>query len=393
MSWIEDFISYTSAGTSPRIFTKWAAIAAVAGALERRVWVRTKKSNLYPNLYIILVGPPGVGKTELTKDVFKLWSGLDGHFIAASNVTAAGIIDELREAKRVNLKTGDEYNSLKICSNELSVLLPTYDTTMMGKLTDIYDGHPYSEKRRGGEGKNTFSIAHPQIMLLAATTPGQMTSTIPEGAWDQGFMSRTLLVFSSEIRRQSLFADDAQDGEQWDKLMEGFKHLGEIEGKFIFTAEAAARIDEWQLGGGSPAPTHPKLYHYLTRRTAHVLKLMMVSCADRMEGMIITEEDFDRALSWLLEAEQAMPEIFRSMTPSGDGTVIADIWHAVFIYNKTKKQGLPRATLYALLQNKVPAYKIESIIGAMVEADQIKKIVTVGSGISYIPGSAAANQY
>ena len=61
-SWIESFLEYTEILPSPPLLRRWAAISYVAAALERKVWVRTMGSDLYPNLYTFLVGPPGVGK-------------------------------------------------------------------------------------------------------------------------------------------------------------------------------------------------------------------------------------------------------------------------------------------------------------------------------------------
>lgn len=63
-NWIEGFMEYTDHLPSPELFRKWSAIAAVAAALERRCWVHTMGSNLYPSMYIVLVAPPGGGEVD-----------------------------------------------------------------------------------------------------------------------------------------------------------------------------------------------------------------------------------------------------------------------------------------------------------------------------------------
>ena len=60
--WISDFMEYTQGSPTPEIFRLWSAITAVSGALERRVWIETAQSKLYPNLFTLLVAPPGIGK-------------------------------------------------------------------------------------------------------------------------------------------------------------------------------------------------------------------------------------------------------------------------------------------------------------------------------------------
>src|SRR5580704_9488473 len=63
-SWIDAFQEYTGSflETAP-IFRKWIAISTIAAVLERKVWIDTG-SNLYPNLYIFIIGPSGIGKTR-----------------------------------------------------------------------------------------------------------------------------------------------------------------------------------------------------------------------------------------------------------------------------------------------------------------------------------------
>lgn len=392
VSWIDSFVEYTEGTSSPSLFCKWAAIATIAGALERRVWTYTMGSNLYPNMYIILCGPPGVGKTELTKIVWQLWHGIPNHYTAANSLSSAALVDELREASRNIVQPGMpmmSFNSLKISSNELGVLLPSYESDFMNKLTDIYDGHPYGERRRGGEGKHTFQLERPQINMVAACTPGYMTGTIPEGAWDQGFMSRCVLIFSGEKRKTSLFARKDRNKTLFNNLREDLMTMGSdaLCGELKFTPEAAELIDAFNLSGGEPAPTHPKLVGYNARRVAHMLKLMQVSCIDRGEDFVIEEIDFQNALDWLMEAEFFMPEIFKAMSSGGDGRVIEDTWHFLFSIYIKNKQPIPKHKLWAFLQDRTPSYNIANIEKTMVSSGLLKAQVVKDVGTCYIPAA------
>lgn len=376
-SWVEAFYTYTELLPSPVLFRKWAGIAAVAGALERKVWVRAYNSNLYPNLYTILVGPPGVGKTVLTSQVQKFWGELDEHHLASSSVTKASLIDDLRDAQRTVLRPGENppvvsFNSLLIASNELGVLIPGYENDFMNTLTDIYDGHPYSERRRSKE--INFKLDHPQLNLLAATTPSYLNALMPQGAWDQGFISRTILIYSGDNTKRSLFGETTEDF-KLEKLMHAdLDRISQLYGKMNFTEEAAHAIEHWHLEGGPPTPDHPKLTHYLTRRTAHLLKLCMVASASRRDDLLITIDDYQEALGWLLEAESYMPDIFKSMSSGGDGEVIRECWHFVYqIYVKDPKP-IPLHRVVAFLQERTPAHNVDKLIKVMFDGRVLEKI-------------------
>lgn len=381
--WVETFYRHTDYITSPPIFRKWGAIACIAGALEKKVWVHSQGANLFPNLYTILVGPPGVGKSAITSRIQSLWSELPEHHLSPSNTTKAGLIDGLSEAKRVVMRPREtpaiiEFHSLKILSNELGVLLPAYEGEFMSTLTDIYDGTPYEERRRSNKAGPT-KIENPQFNLLAATTPAHLNDFLPPGAFDQGFLSRCFLIYSGEVILRPLFETAAVDAEEWKKLVLDLKHIARMFGEMRFSPAAAQAITSWHMGGRLPAPSHPKLHNYNTRRTLHLLKLCAVSSASCSDSMVIELDHYQTALDWLLEAEDYMPDIFKSMNSGGDAKAIEECWYFCFQLQVRSGKPVPEAKLYQFLQERVPAHSVERVISVMVRAgvlveEQVNKI-------------------
>ena len=47
----------------PYKFATWSAISAVAGALGRKCWFSMPNYDVRPNLFVILIGPPGTNKS------------------------------------------------------------------------------------------------------------------------------------------------------------------------------------------------------------------------------------------------------------------------------------------------------------------------------------------
>lgn len=368
--WIAAFEEYTSMLATPPIFRRWAGISLAAAAMERKTWIETSVGILYPNLYIFLVGPPAVGKTVLTSLIWRMMKQLKDHKVAASSVTRATIIEELAEAQRFKSVPNEgaiEYNSLYVVSNELGVLLPEYGMEFMSKLTDIYDCHPYSERRRNT--KHNADIKRPQINLIAATQPGYLSTILPEVAWEQGFLSRTILVYSGEVVRSSLFSRTAADVALWEKLITDLKAIGNMWGEFRFTPEAAKLIDAFYMTEHKrTAPMHPKLQNYNTRRPAHILKLMQVASATTREDFVIDVDHYHQALDWLIEAESSSPEIFKAMSTGGDNSIMKDAWYYIYKANVETGKAVPEDRLVAYLGQRVPAEKIRWIIDVMKNA-------------------------
>lgn len=385
-----DQFCQTFDGIAPELFIKWGAIISVAGALERKVWVHTKRSNLYPNIYAILVAPPGVGKTELTWRVQQMWAKLETHNVAHTSVTKASLVDLLAEKER---KITDftkkppiyTFYSLLISSDELGVLLPSYDMEFMNTLTHLYDGKTYSESRRVSKIK--YELERTNLNLFAACTPAYLKEMLPAGAWDQGFLSRVILIYADQMAPRSLFDVEEVDEAAERRLRKQLKNISELYGKYTFTREAAEFVDYWHMNGNKPAPTHPRLANYNTRRTAHLLKLSMISAAAASDELLITRPHVDRALSWLIEAEFFMPDIFKSMASGGDSQILEETYYHVYtLYMKENKRPIAEHRIVLFLQERTPAFNIVKILETLVSAKMLEETIERGIGKAYRPG-------
>ena len=94
---VDLFLDYTEQISSPPIFRLWAAIAGVAGALERRVWVKALPQCTYANLYVLLVAAPGIGKGVID-EITRIWRKVPRLHLAPDSVTSASLLDSLMEA-------------------------------------------------------------------------------------------------------------------------------------------------------------------------------------------------------------------------------------------------------------------------------------------------------
>ena len=359
--------------------------------MERKVWSRTKGSNLYPNLYTILVAPPGVGKSNILSLTEHILRAVDGIFVAPSSLTTASLIDTIVIAKRQLLTPGHttpvvEFNSLQTVASELGVFLPAWDPAFMNTLTKLYDGEHYEERRRTGK-VNHLVVEHPLLSIIGGTTPSYLASFIPEGAWEQGFTSRTIFVYSKEIVKTDIWGDDA-DEERIRQigmdLVHDLKSIFEVFGRAEWSNDCMDAITAWYKDDLKPVPEHTRLQHYNTRRLSHCLKLCMVASMARSNDRFVTLGDFFTARRWLLEAEKHVEDIFDVGARGIDGNHIED---AIFFIKKLyikDRRPVSQQLIYGYLRNRMPVNNVARAIEIMVMSGDIVKVLVNGLAC-YVP--------
>lgn len=386
------FLEATEGANSPLTFRLWSAISLIAGALERRVWLKNGDNIAFPNLYILLVAPPGVGKS-IVDEVREIWeqatepSGRPAFHVAPESMTKAALIDSIKESEKTFLTPKGapyKYHYLSIAAEEFSVLLSSYDTETVAILNRLW-GHPetFSEKRRFGPNKDIL-FEKPQLNLLGGVQPAYLASLLPEDTWSSGFGRRVLMVYSVDTPHRSLFYEAPNTSERKKSLMGELSQLSRLYGPCMWTEGAMQEIDEWYMSGppnlgGNPVPAHTNLQSYNHSRGVTALKLIIIASVARSREMVIRKDDVDRALSWMIEAETAMPDIFRAMMGKSDKDLIGEIHLFITqkaVQNKTGK--VDGGTLRRFILERAPHEKIPTLIAAAEGAGIIARVGGTG---------------
>lgn len=392
--WLDSFLESTEDAASPKIFRLWAGITAISAAAERRVWTTALQGDVWPNLYVLLVAPPAVGKGQAITPVEHIWHKAKGQItgrikVAPHSMTKASMIDELAKAQRtipLNKFAGTEglsvdilqYASLTISAEELGVLVFKHDLEFLSTLTALYNDRPsYSETRR----TNSLSIEvfNPQVTLLAGTQPAFLANLLPEEAWGMGTMSRIIMIYAGTPIKKGFFpvADNVVSLRQRalrSSLELDMGQILDLYGRFTWEDAAAREFESWLEADMPPAPVHSKLIHYNGRRRRHIAKLAMVASLSRGNDLQVTLSDFNRAKDWLLDAEIVMPDVFREMTGKSDGQLIKELNFFMFaMWVRSGRKPLPTAMLYNFLQSRTTADRIERIIQTAERANIIAR--------------------
>lgn len=388
-NWIDGFIEYCSSLYAPLPFRKWAAISVISSAMERRLWVWTRGRNMYPNLYVFLVGPPGVGKGLVLDEVNRLLTAITGQntpadlHVAPTSVTTSSLIDVLSESKRKILRPTEvppyvEFHSLQIVVPEFSDFAPMYDPRFMSALQSFYDCSDtsvFGERRRTKD--SNIKITNPQLGLIAGTTPSYLNTFMPDGAWDQGFISRTIMVYSGEEIVPSLFGEAKGRESLGLELKADLKTIFSLYGKLQWTEEARATIQKWLDDKQPPRPDHRRLMHYNSRRTGHLIKLCMVASVATSNALIIELEHVKMALDWLTTAENVMPDIFKSASSIGDGAAVEDCWFFMYKEYAKNHEPIPEHRLIEFLRERMPSYSVLQAMEVMKKS-MLVEVVDAG---------------
>lgn len=261
-----------------------------------------------------------------------------------------------------------EYNTMMIAADELGTFVHKYDDEMIAVLSAFYDPDPYGQNRRGKDIK--IKIKKPQLNILCGSTPSNLMKFMPEGAWDQGFTSRTIMVFSDERIIQDDFANSDR-GLSVD-LVHDLKYINSLTGEYGVTEDYRTLVNLWRSNGEQPAPSHPKLLHYNTRRRAHFYKLSLIAAVDRSNTLLLTREDFNTAMNWLTEAELYMPEIFKAGATGADAQAMEEIKHFVLVGGADR--GVPEHRLVNFARERVPAHSVMRVLEVMERSGMIKAV-------------------
>lgn len=379
--WIEEYLDLSEGLPAPRSFRLWSAISTISCTLERRVWTATDIDRLYPNQYIILGGGPASGKTVMVSFAKTILSELaampGGIYLGPDNPNKSSFVDELEKSAKISINGlgFPMYSAMAVLCMELGILLSRHDKDFMADLTHFYDNPPvYTSPRRVSKSAH---VEAPTVNILAGATPDALDDVIPEVAWDQGFTSRFMFIYGTKPKsyRDMFSKRKPYATEGLKKSLKEFFH--DLHGEFLWEEPAQVAIRHWfNEESLSPVPSYGRLKYYNGRRNEHVMKLSMVAAVSAGRGTVVTTEDFRRAQSWLFEAEETMPDLFRSMSQKSDKQLLADAHHFLYtLYSKPKREDripLKENVIWKFFEDKVPHDRIEGLVNALAKTGRMR---------------------
>ena len=254
-------------------FSIWSAAWAVASVLARDAWIKWHPKPLWPNLYVLLLAPPGICKKSysalfadsIVREVPNYFRARGDHVLAFKKdvpildekATTEGLSIALKNAEKAflvkrpgiaRLLTVKNPAQLAVCADEFTTLVgqAKYNVGLVDKITTMYDCKEHFTVLTQGRGREEFENVY--CNLIGATTPDSFRMSLPDAAYGGGFMSRLIVVYSEVSARifpEPIYIEGTPTPEE---LVERLAWIAEnCSGEYTFSPEAKAFFNDWYI--------------------------------------------------------------------------------------------------------------------------------------------------
>lgn len=362
--WLSSYIQFTKETEPPLSFHTWCGVSIIASTLQRRCRLVWGHDELFPNHYIILIGPSGQTRKGAALALARPFLEYVGIPIAANRVTNEKLCRYIADSCSSYNGPNNEVRlqcAATIWSSELHVFLGRANVDLLAALTDWYDCLNNWEYDTKHEGRDEISGLC--VNILGATAPDWLPSMLPNEAIGGGFTSR--ITFVVEEYKGKVILDPNEvgvDEDLRDELLKDIEKIKLLSGDFTMDDKALDAYKRWYSAGenkikkGHFAVPDPKFNGYCSRRATHIKKLAMVLSASRGDDLTIRLEDFNRARVLMEAAEKKMPRAF-----SGLGRArFSDLTDGVLTFIMRRRK-CKRSELLQKFYRDVDAWTLEQI--------------------------------
>ena len=325
-NWTMSYNQYTSETESPSQFHLWVGLSVLASAVRKNIWIDQGIYLLYPNMFVVLVGPPGkVGKSTSLRMGRNILEGVDDIQWSADSLTREELIRAMAKAG-----LNRSQSALTAFSTELSSLIEPSGTKMIQFLTDIYDSDTkwkYSTKHSGRD-----FIENPVLNILGATTPSWIAEGLPVNVLDHGFTARVVFVYGDAPNTLQPFPSTPANNLVQD-LISDLEHISLLEGPMAWGQGSKKMYSEMYHDLASTIPDDYRVEGFHNRKKIHILKVAMLLSISESDDMVLRMQDLSVAWEMIKDVEVDMGKTFSAVGKNENATnterIIARIYKDV----------------------------------------------------------------
>jgi hypothetical protein len=389
MNFFQLYQEFTKNSEPPANFHAWTAIAALSALLGRKCFVPQGHFTVFPNTYIVLVGPPGAKKSTAMNIGKNLVRSVEKVPVAPESATREALIDDMIENKVLWEVAGVDvsYSQSAAFVGELEQFLggKQVNQQMVGFLTAIWD-EPIFKARTRGRGEVVINA--PYFTMLGCCTPSWMNNKLREDVISDGFSRRTIFCLESEPEGLVpwLSTDDSQDSLK-EQLEKEARRVFNFCGSFRFTQPA---LDLWCVEykkmreAGKTA--NDKLANYFSSKHILAMKLSMCMSAALRTDRIVCSDILQLAFRFLEVSEAKLTEVFSGVGRNELKGYMDKIYRLIQEHGD-KDAGAPHALILGATSSDVSLAEFKEGIEVLTQSNLIKQEIGPNGQTVYKPGT------
>lgn len=334
-SWIQDYVSAIDAvSESPVSFNIWAAISVISAALKKNVHITYKSFDVYPNQYIVLVGPPGVGKGVAIHPAHAFAKGAKLVNYMSDRVTAPRILEKLFQgfsSAPVIVNGQVLINGKDSTATLMSTELPTLIGSSEWMLQFLCDAWDKGEFDYDTKNKGSFTVSGMCVSLIGACVPDfiRRLSKDTNATVSSGFSARTIFVNAKSKSKSLPWGRGVKSDPKYQAIFKDLETrmqaIAKLSGEFKLTPGAIQLWDtEYSKLNLSMSEDDSDVYrNFQSRQHIHWLKVAMTLSASEDTSLIIDHDRLGRAIALVANVAEGVDEIFRGVGESDISSGIA----------------------------------------------------------------------
>lgn len=323
MNFIRDYLKFCENSEAHLNYQFWCALWTLSTIVGRRVWLDQGHYVVYPNLYIVLVGPPGNRKTsaksiahDLVRRVVREGAPVP---MSGESVTREKFIQDLAadESKVTFMDHSKgkpiprEFQQQSLCITELSGIVGPSQAAMVETLTALYDVGAWYEYKTKHQGSD--EIPNPYVSLLACTTPDYITSKLKDDIISGGFSRRALFILEHGKKKRIAFPTISAEQKE---AIRNAARLGlraqSVGGAMSWEPRAKVWFGDWYENTLKSSNDMNMAGYYDTKHVILLKISILLALSDNLR-MELRYEDLQMGLELLRPVEETMPEVFAAM--------------------------------------------------------------------------------
>lgn len=301
-NWLSGLQEYVEDTEAPRDFWLWGGIFTLCTTLQRRVWLPYGLEPVYPNIYVLLVAPPGkcrkAGPPSLAKKMLKKVNIP----VSIDSFSKRDFTKELAELyKTEHFRLGKEMKPqtpIGLISKEMSSLLAVDPKGMIEVLTDLFDSHDEWEYGTSGQGHDVLRGVC--VSCFIATTPIWFAANLPQEAIGGGFTSRFAIITGYDKYKRVPIPGIPDEG-LYAQLISDLSIVAMLTGEFQWTDDSKAHFKKWYktLDDKVGETKDDRLHSFIERMHVIAIKVAMAIHVSYSNDLVLELEDMEAATTLL----------------------------------------------------------------------------------------------